>query len=182
MVDKEYEEYLREKREYEEKERKELIEEEEEETPEDENKYRHSVDDLKDYLKDDYPFTLSSSDEIFVSQITETEFIVDQEIANFFEIYDVEPDLDGYINPKSERLHKNKITCVNYESFGWTQVVDRVINEPWTKCSQENQDWLDKQERECLSSSLISFKPKGVVKPHPPNLKVNGKILPSIKE
>ena len=118
MVDKEYEE----------KERKELIEEEEEETPEDENKYRHSVDDLKD----DYPFTLSSSDEIFVSQITETEFIVDQEIANFFEIYDVEPDLDGYINPSIERLHKNKIkiTCVNYESFGWTQVVDRMINEP----------------------------------------------------
>ena len=155
------------------------VKQERKEKEEREWKYRHSVK----QLKEDYPDLIPPSryNKIFVSQIGETEFIVDDENKeNYFEIYDLEPDPDEQGNLYDE-YYKNKIgivkqldidhdeyrnkydiqveigiTKIHTVRFSndpdlhirlWGKILERVRNETWIKFSQENQDWLERQDR-----------------------------------
>ena len=71
----------------------------------------YSVDDLKEDYDDLIP--PSRYDKIFISQIGEMEFIVDDE---------------------------------DKENYKREEILERVRNETWIKFSQENQDWLERQE------------------------------------
>ena len=105
----------------------------------------YSVDDLKEDYDDLIP--PSRYDKIFVSQIGETEFIVDDEDKeNYFEIYDLEPDFDEH---HYDDRYKNEIGIYRIEeksTHRWEEILKRVRNETWIKFSQENQDWLERQE------------------------------------
>ena len=104
----------------------------------------YSVDDLKEDYDDLIP--PSRYDKIFVSQIGETEFIVDDEDKeNYFEIYDLEPDFDEH---HYDDRYKNEIGIYRIEeksTHRWEEILKRVRNETWIKFSQENQDWLSRQ-------------------------------------
>ena len=121
----------------------ELTEEEKEERK---WKYRYSVK----QLKEDYPDLIPPSryDKIFVNQIGETEFIVDdKEKENYFEIYDLEPDF-GDLEYFYDNRHKDEIGIrrIGILTLRSSEILERVRNETWIKFSQENQDWLERQE------------------------------------
>ena len=155
------------------------VKQERKEKEEREWRNRHSVK----QLKEDYPDLIPPSryDKIFISQIGEMEFIVDDEDKeNYFEIYDLEPD--PYTPPNLyDEYYKNKIGIVkqldrDHDEYRneydiqveigikkihtvrfsndpdlhirlWGEILERVRNnENWIKFSQENQDWLERQE------------------------------------
>ena len=156
------------------------VKQERKEKEEREWRNRHSVK----QLKEDYPDLIPPSryDKIFISQIGEMEFIVDDEDKeNYFEIYDLEPD--PYTPPNLyDEYYKNKIGIVkqldrDHDEYRneydiqveigikkihtvrfsndpdlhirlWGEILERVRNnENWIKFSQENQDWLERQDR-----------------------------------
>ena len=105
----------------------------------------YSVDDLKEDYDDLIP--PSRYDKIFISQIGEMEFIVDDEDKeNYFEIYDLEPDFDEY---HYDDRYKNEIGIYRIDeksNYKREEILERVRNETWIKFSQENRDWLERQE------------------------------------
>ena len=121
----------------------------------------YSVDDLKEDYDDLIP--PSRYDKIFISQIGEMEFIVDDEDKeNYFEIYDLEPDFDEH---HYDDRYKNEIGIYRIEersTHRWEEILKRVRNETWIKFSQENQDWLERQEKLFTTIKTIKEKNKQV--------------------
>ena len=123
------------------------VKQERKEKEEREWRNRHSVK----QLKEDYPDLIPPSryDKIFVSQIGETEFIVDDdEKENYFETYDLEPDF-GDLEYFYDNRHKDEIGIrrVGILTLRLSEILERVRNnEGWIKFSQENRDWLERQE------------------------------------
>lgn len=114
-------------------------------------KLRHSVE----QLKEDYPDLIPPSryDKIFISQIDETEFIVDdEEKENYFEIYVLEPDIEGVrfdeIYYEDDIYHDEiGVLYVNdYSIMIRSSILEKVRNDKWINFSQENRDWLVKQD------------------------------------
>ena len=123
-------------------------------------KYRHAVD----QLKDDYPNLIPPSryDKIFISQIGETEFIVDDDdIKDHFSIYDVKPD-SSEIGKYYDEYYKNEIGITKIYTNDqqvpfsddpslyvgiWSEILEKVRNnDGWIPFSQENRDWLKRQD------------------------------------
>lgn len=115
-------------------------------------KLRHSVK----QLKEDYPDLIPPSryDEIFISQISETEFIVDDEDkGNYFEIYVLEPDIEGVRFDEiyyEDDIYHDEIGVKYVEEYSTikrSSILEKVRNsEGWINFSQENRDWLVKQD------------------------------------